>query len=364
MTSSRTLASAITSHDNSFNMVRLVAALLVVLYHAGVLNPAAPGLDPVSALLAPAADLGALAVDVFFVLSGIFITQSWLRDPHVLRFAARRVARLVPGLLVCLALTTVIAVGWFSAEGWSGLASSSPWRYIVNGAALHWLQYIIPPQDLALPGVLGGQALNGSLWTVYWEGRMYVAVALIGVAALAAPRRSMMVAAPLLILSALLFPAVLDGYIWETTFWVLFLSGMLLQTLSEHVRFGWRQAAAALALLALNWTRWADLKGHGLTTFGAMLVCVTLALWLGSQPLPAALRHLKRHDYSYAIYIYHWPVMLMLKAAMPSAGVWTMLAAALAIVLPLAATSWHLVESPALAWTRRKLTTRAPVSRQ
>jgi hypothetical protein len=62
----------------------------------------------------------------------------------------------------------------------AGLADAAPWRYIVNGAMLHWLVYIIPPSELAIPDVLGGAALNGSLWTVYWEGRMYVMVALIG----------------------------------------------------------------------------------------------------------------------------------------------------------------------------------------
>jgi len=136
MQTPRTLASAIDSNDNSFNLVRLIAALLVLLFHAGEHNTLAAGPDPLSALMLPVADIGALAVDVFFVLSGLFITQSWMRDPDLLRFTVRRVARLVPGLLVCLALTTVVAVIWFSPAGLAGLADPAPWRYIVNGAML------------------------------------------------------------------------------------------------------------------------------------------------------------------------------------------------------------------------------------
>lgn len=357
MTASRTLAAAIESNDNSFNLVRLVASLLVVLYHAGVHNTVAPGLDPISALLTPVGDIGAMAVDVFFVLSGLFITQSWMRDPDLPRFIARRVTRLVPGLFVCLLLTTVVAVVFFSAEGAAGLADPAPWRYIVNGAMLHWLVYIIPPAELALPKVLGGAPLNGSLWTVYWEGRMYVMVALIGVAAILPMRRWMMVMSLLLALTAFQFPTVLAGYVWEAGLWSLFLAGMLLQTLSAEVRFGPKPFIVACVLLALNSTRWLDLNGHALTTFGVVFVSVTLAMWVGTSRV-LRWRHLQRHDYSYAIYIYHWPVMIMLKAALPAVGIWAMLAATLAIVLPLSVFSWHCVEAPALAYVRGLLARR------
>lgn len=353
----RTIAEAIDSRDNSFNLVRLVAALLVVLYHSSIHATLGAGPDPVSARLLPVADAGAIAVDVFFVLSGLFITQSWMRDPHVGRFLARRVARLVPGLLVCLALTTIVAVLFFSAAGAAGLADAGPWRYIANGAALHWLRYIIPPQELALPGVLGGQPLNGPLWTVYWEGRMYVMVALIGFAAIMPMRRWMMAMALLLALCAFEFPRVLAGYVWEARLWALFLCGMLLQTLATEARFGVRQFAAACALLAMNSTRWQAVEGQALTLVGVILVAVTLALWVGGSRA-LRWRHLQQHDYSYAIYIYHWPVMLMLKTLLPPAGTWGMLIATLAVVLPLSMLSWHYVESPALAWTRAMLARR------
>ncbi|MFC0169070.1 acyltransferase family protein [Pseudoduganella danionis] len=361
MQAPRTLASAIASNDNSFNLVRLIAALLVVLFHAGEHNTVAAGPDPLSALMLPVADIGALAVDVFFVLSGLFITQSWMRDPDLLRFTVRRVARLVPGLLVCLALTTCVAVIWFSPKGMAGLADAAPWRYIVNGAMLHWLVYIIPPSELAIPDVLGGAALNGSLWTVYWEGRMYVMVALIGAAAILPMRSWMMVMSLLLALAAFQFPTVLAGYIWEARLWSLFLCGMLLQTLAEQVRIGVRPFLVACVLLALNSTRWLDLEHQALTVFGVNLVAVTLALWVGSSRLLGS-RWLQRHDYSYAIYIYHWPVMLMLKAVLPPVGIWAMLAATLAIVLPLSVFSWHCVEAPALAYVRAKLAGRRATS--
>lgn len=351
---SRTLGLAIDSHENGFNLVRLICALLVVVYHAFQFGAPGPRPDPLTALVTPHADLGSLAVGVFFIISGMFITQSWMRDPHLLRFALRRVARIVPGLLVCLLITTVVAVAFFSDSGGAGLLTAAPWQVIGYGAVLHWLQYIILPEHLQIPGVLGGQQLNGPLWTLYWEARMYVMVALIGVAAMLPMRVWMRGVAVFLLLAANLFPQVLVGYIWEIRMWSLFLCGMLLYTLAPQLRIGLVHVGCALALIALNWTRSLALTGSGLTWFGVALAMGATALWLGTARYDG-MRHVRRHDYSYAVYIYHWPVLLMLHSALPQLEAAALLGAALLTLAPLAALSWHLVEQPAQRLARRLL---------
>jgi peptidoglycan/LPS O-acetylase OafA/YrhL len=350
----RSLGSAIESHDNGFNLVRLVCALLVVVYHSFLLNRLRPGTDPASALLAPVTHLGEVAVGVFFIISGIFITQSWMRDPHLPRFALRRVARIVPGLFACLLVTTVPAVAFFSTQGWHGLLEAPAWRYIFSNTMLHGLRYIIPPDELRIPGVLGGESLNGALWTLYWEGRMYIMVALIGLAAVLPLRTWIRGAALFLLLAANMFPEVLSGYVWEVRLWSLFLTGMLLQTLAPDLRVGPVQVACALALAALNWTRSAALTPSPLTWFGIALVAASAALWIGAARL-RGLSHIQRHDYSYGIYIYHWPVLLMVRDALPPLGPLRLLAVTLLVTVPLAMLSWHLVEAPALRAARRWL---------
>jgi len=363
MNSIRPLGSATASHDNGFNLVRLVCALLVVVYHTWMMNRGAPHADPLTRLLAPNTDLGALAVGVFFVISGMFIARSWMDDPHLGRFALRRVARIVPGLFACLLLSTVLAVVFFSAPGWQGLFDPAPWRYVFGNSVLHGLVYNIPGEELRIPGVLGGQDLNGPLWTLYWEGRMYVMVALIGLAAALPLRTWMRGAAVFLLLGANLFPEVAGGYVWEVRMWSLFLVGMLLQTLAHELRIGWRHVACALALLLLNWTRNSALTPSPLSWFGIALLAVTLALCVGSRSTASSLpwaAHVQRHDYSYGIYIWHWPVIIMLREVLPPVGPVGLTLATLAVVLPLAALSWHLVERPALRAARRWLGRRAP----
>jgi len=352
--SPRTLGAATETHDNGFNAVRLACALAVVVYHAYQMSPVAAGLDPLTSRLRPVTDVGALAVGIFFLISGMFVSQSWLRDPHLLRFTIRRVARIVPGLFVATLLCTVVAVAFFSDRGVAGLFDPAPWRYIFGNTVLHWLQYNIPPEELSIPGVLGGRNLNGVLWTLYWEGRMYVVLALVGMAAVLPMRQWLRGAAIFLLLATNLFPEVLSGYLWEVRLWSLFLTGVLLQTLAPQLRIGAVHVACALVLVGLNWTRSVAMTQHPLTWFGIALAVAALALWIGSARV-RGLGHVQRHDYSYAVYIYHWPLLMMIGEVVPSATPHLALALCLVLLVPVSLLSWHWVEAPAMRAARRWL---------
>ena len=78
------------------------------------------------------------------------------------------------------------------------------------------------------------------------------------------------------------------------------------------------------------------------TTFGALVLFVSL--------LPDVTRYVRPLDYlgdvSYGIYLWHLPVILTLVRHGPALAPPIVLVLTLAIVLTLAATTWHLLERP------------------
>ena len=80
--------------------LRAIAVFAVVLYH----------------LHAPALPSGFLGVDIFFVISGFVVTQSLVQKPpanwadYLWGFYARRIKRLMPALMSCVGLTSLMIV--------------------------------------------------------------------------------------------------------------------------------------------------------------------------------------------------------------------------------------------------------------
>ncbi|PXX39320.1 MULTISPECIES: acyltransferase [Burkholderia] len=149
--------------QDNFEAVRLLAALTVLYGHAhaltGVASPAVFG-----------SSAQAMAVKVFFVVSGFLVSQSWIRDPSFVRYMARRCLRIFPGLCVVI-LATIFVVGPLITivpkfEYWS---SADTWRYLTN---------IALEPNYMLPGVFLKNtypiAVNGSLWSLPVEFFMYL----------------------------------------------------------------------------------------------------------------------------------------------------------------------------------------------
>ncbi len=103
--------------------------------------------------------LGALAVVVFFAASGYLVAASWMADPRLERFVAKRVVRLWPGLAVLVLLTTFVAGPLLSAL--------PPQAYFANPDTWAYLRTVtLAPVVTQLPGVFATNPLpltvNGS----------------------------------------------------------------------------------------------------------------------------------------------------------------------------------------------------------
>jgi len=91
--------------DNDMQLLRVLAAAAVLLFHCYALTD--HWTDEPLWRAAPPLNLGALGVEVFFVISGFLVTQSWLAREHLASFAVARALRIYPALVAATILTVI-----------------------------------------------------------------------------------------------------------------------------------------------------------------------------------------------------------------------------------------------------------------
>src|SRR5262245_26850553 len=177
------LADLAHGRDNNFQLLRLLAAAFVVLFHSFALT----GRWTQEPLWRIASELnfGALGVKIFFVISGFLVTQSWLARHSVVPFVAARALRIYPAL-VAATIVTIVLSGVSSSLSWAAFLSDPitidyAWR-----VALGWdMVYRLPG---AFPTNPFPHDVNGSLWTLPIELRLYLGLLIAGVVGLLARR--------------------------------------------------------------------------------------------------------------------------------------------------------------------------------
>jgi len=339
----RTLEDCLAERRDNILLLRLVAALLVVLGHSFVLAGDSTGAgDPVHWLL-PRTHAHLVGVALFFTISGLLITLSYQRKPDLARFVRARVLRLWPALAVVLALTafvlgpilsTLAPREYFaSADG-----GSTAIGYFLGNLALFDLRQTLPGVFAANPIP---RVVNGSLWTIPYEAAMYLCVATLGALGfLRLPRLT----------SALVAVAVAVVVLWPTYGGGPYPKSLALLGLQLGACFGAGTIACLLRrrvpvssaiMLAL-----AAVALLGRETPLIWLAVVYFVFWFAYVPrLPSVPRGL---DLSYGTYLWAFPVQQTIVAVGHVTSPLALFATATPIVLAIAAASWLCIERPAL----------------
>ncbi len=341
------------SDRNHFNLVRVIAALMVLVSHSYAIATGDPRQEPWQAWLGMSP--GGLAVGVFFSLSGYLLTGSAERARSIKAYVMARAGRIYPALWLAVLLSAlVVGLAFTTLSSADYFKHPQTWRYVLkNGLMILWGEGELPGAFTGNP--LAG-AVNGSLWTLRYELRLYVALAVIwfsfGVLPIALRARWRRFA--LLGLAAVL----LCLHSLAVGGWIPLTKGLQLSTMFFAGSAYWLVSAAhpssspkALMVLAVL------LLATAIDTrfFPLLLpLCLPYILvTLANADIPVLLHYNRLGDYSYGIYLYAFPVQQMLMAFRPHTTVWELTAAVVPITIALAVGSWHVLEKPAIRWTRR-----------
>jgi peptidoglycan/LPS O-acetylase OafA/YrhL len=341
-----TLLDHIETHDNNYNLIRFVLAASVILFHANFIAGISKA-DPISRHLYPTTTLGGLAVQCFFFLSGLFVSQSIFKDGNLIDFSIKRCMRIFPGLVVCTAVSVlVLSLASLGRHFWTTLALPQTYDYILKTGLLIDLQW-------SVPGVLSNnpsQTINGSIHTLPTELKMYVMLGLLGFMGLV--RRKIhfgIVSAMILAMMAIVGQSTL--ILWRVpsdafAMVFLFVVGMLAYACADQLRINLAQGLVLALLLRLS--------GHDGLPRAIALYGFTIwaMLYIGQWRWLRRVLH-PRTDPSYGIYIYGWPCQQLVKTLLPSADGIVVTLAALPLAFVAALLSWNLVEKPSMDMAKR-----------
>lgn len=345
--------------QNNFNILRLVAASAVIFSHAYEITGQEH--DVFKTWIGYSG--GWIAVSAFFSISGMLIYKSIVRSGSVRDYMIARCLRIFPGLWAMLFLSVMFLGIFFSSLPptifFSDLQVS---EYFLGNSVLYLPRYF-------LPGVFemnNIEAVNGSLWTLRFEFTCYLITLLLFLIGAYRNERTFLTFAAIYLL-------VYFGYVgysvWQGNLQSLlydgsdidklhrlffaFFVGILMGRYVEHFRPGLWLVLLSLALCYLTFET-------ALFLSSLMLFIGTTLFWLafiqGSWLEPFR----TMPDYSYGIYIYAFPIQQIVAQVAPHASPMANSVISLALTLPFAAASWHLIEKPALGLKARLSTKKAP----
>lgn len=347
-----TVHDTITSKDkNNFNLIRLIAALMVIYDHSfAFFNPT--GYVHYATFLS-----GYWAVNIFFFISGILITQSYFNSKSSLRFWTMRFFRIWPALIVCIIFTALIAGPVLTTLSYADYFSNPAFRkYFINLALLR--------TDMAykLPGVFEDNfypdIVNGSLWTLPYEILCYIIV-FIGLTMLTKTgikgRRlinSFMVCG--LTMLAILIDSVREyllSLLRDEAFrrtLGFFASGIFTYFMSRSIRIN---IFILLAMIAISSMVIFDTNApEYITDYLIILSFLYGVLYIASRPF--LYRTFKiSNDYSYGIYIYAFLVQQSIANYAAMSPYHSMLIS-FPVTIILGFLSWHLIEKRTLEFAR------------
>jgi len=286
---------------------------------------------------------GELAVDAFFIISGYLISQSWLIMPSSIRFLLRRIARILPGFIVCLLVGIIVYTIFFDPR----YISNIWWGGFVKGLFVLKVKGLPPAFPLSHHA-----GLNGVLWTIHFEFFCYLGVWFFGLCGLLI--RKFIMPIWVLLVVAYIGHLALIGNIQNNEYpvqWLRFsgcyLTGVVWYLYDSQIKF------LAKKYIILIVPAFLFLLSHSALYVLAVDMLFPLLLSYMAYSIKTFNGFWLKHDISYGVYLYAWPIKKILIATILSVqnpllliGLTSLIAALFGWI------SWIAVERPAMQFIR------------
>ena len=342
--------------ENNIAAIRLMAALMVIAGHMGILIGGAPPLFLHHSIQG-------LGVAIFFTIGGYFITSSWCNKPKVLDYTCKRFFRIVPPLAVCVIFTAFIAGPILSSLTVKEYFSSpTTYRYLKNIGL--YIQYFLPGVFEANPYP---NAINGSLWSLPVEVFMYIMIPIfVEITSLRNNKKTSKIAFAaicILICAARIF----QGFFYPNFNYVVYATGVAdalnlipyymigaLYTFPEVKKWCNLQLASLLLIL------YACFKpGFVAATIGIYIILPYFIFSLAFTAPPFFSNKLKITEFSYGIYLYSFfiqqTIVWLFKKLSITVGYNIYFIICTVVSLIFAYLSYKYIEKPTIAFSKKLL---------
>ncbi len=332
--------------SNNFNLLRMGAALCVVLSHSFILTGNEPNALP--------RILGYVSVNCFFLISGFLVCKSLLDRRSIAKFLRARALRIYPALIFAVLLCVFIIGPLFT--------TLSTKEYFLNTKTYEFLlknsMLLVGDVVINLPGVFSqgkyGSWVNAPLWTIFYEVYMYLGLALIAffitLSKVDFEKRLRIVIS---IIAALTMTAFLidTGYkLFSDSligvllrFTALFSMGATLYLYRAQIRLSTWLFLAMVIIVGLS------AANRVLFNVAFYLFLGYFLLYLAYLPSGWLLKFNQLGDYSYGIYVFAYPIQQAVTHWYPNLHSIELFVYAMVPTMALAVFSWHFIESKALA---------------
>lgn len=326
---------------NNFDLLRAIFAITVFCVHAAVLSANDYLLSITGSLSSE------VAVKSFFVVSGFLIFMSYQNSQSISSYFSKRIRRIYPAYLFVI-LASVLLCVFFTTLSVNEYWSVRTLMYFL--ANLTFLNFLQPE----LPGLFAGNinpAVNGALWTLKIEVMFYIAVPLI---VFCFSRFGRLFVLAMLFISSVIYSYVLFALAQshggstfvelqrqlpgQLTFFIVGAAGYYyFDAFKKHALY--LVLLAVVAFLIKAYLPWIVLEPLAL---GILVIYFATVF-------PCIGNFGKYGDFSYGIYILHFPILQLLIANhlfVDSPVLFIIVASALVLVFSILL--WHFIEKPFL----------------